>query len=293
MQVRPSRALLVSSCLTLRYLSRQALNRVDPQDVYGNEVLVAMGEEDVVYIKEDGQLIPVTFDEKAVLYGYVKQVMIRSFPGDKRPAFTLALEAYDDGDTRSYLVPVVTEGGDKITKVCDAPVPVMESDVESNAHSMGNSSVEADEEATMLSLLNIVEQDIFYDSGVRVKEMNRMVGNMLREGFIETLDDITTACNYYLQRSVHDYDGWVVDVATVIERFNGEVEPSAAPTVRTTMQWVQGVLEIAGVDFITDAHDEVKCILYARYEDDLYRVGEVASESLVIARIEEDDQEDF
>ena len=280
--------------VTLRTLSRRALDEVDKQDVYGNEVLVAMGEEDVVYTEDDGQLIPLSLDEHAVLYGYVKQVMIRSFPGDKRPTFTLALESYDDGITRSYLVPVVTEGTDKITKVYDAPVPVMESDVESDTQAMRSPKLEADEEGTMLSLLNIVEQDMFYDGGVKVKDMNRMVGDMLREGFIESLDDITAACNHHLQKSTHDDDSWGIDVATVLEHFTGELNPDdMREPAYTEMEWVQGVLELAGIDFVVDTYNEVNCILYARHEGELYRVYEAVSENLVIAHIEEDDQEDF
>lgn len=280
--------------VTMREISRQALNEVNNQDVYGNEVLVAMGEEDVVYIEEDGQLIPLSFDAETVLYGYVRQAMIRSFPHDKRPTFTLALEAYDDGNTRSYFVPVATEGTDKIAQIHDAPVPVMESDVESDTRTMLDPKMEADEEGTMLSLLNIVEQDIFYDGGVKVKDMSRAVGDMFREGFIETLDDMTTVCNYFLQKSAHNDDNWGVYVATVLERFTGEVDSGdTLEPARTEMKWVQDVIELAGVDFVVDAYDEVKCILYARHEGDLYRVYEAASENLVIAHIEEDDQEDF
>ena len=241
----------------LKRLANKALRLTQNDDVYGAEVFVVSGEDDFVYhVDSDGEQWKVSYDEDTTMYGYVRDFKVQTLPdSDGKQALVARVEElFDDTEeTQSYHVPLAIEGINHASKIYDAPVPVMESDTimtfgtvyPEGSNERRDESIEHD---VQLSLLNIIEQDLFdLEDGVSsTRQLSEEVSRMLEAGFIIDVDDFATAFNYYLAKRAHDFNAVHLEVSGVISRIDGSV----GEIVETS--WEDEIFEMMGIEFEVD-----------------------------------------
>lgn len=284
----------------LSKMAHRALREADTDNPYTTEVMIPMRDGDYVY---DMQAEPPQRVERPgeVLYGFVDGFMVTVPEGAQQEVFAAALEVYSDDVTEenhSYLVPMAVNGTNFGVRMVDAPSPVAENGVEVATQDMHDVAKEDTEQDTIHSLLNIIENDLFEEDTIATDVLEESIESLRRAGFIENLDDMTTACNYYLQMCLHNVvNVWKVNLDSVMERLDG-TEPG-----RSTVQWVSDELIVVGVDLAQVEIEEkgkkkmsVQCTVYARSEEGcLYRSCQHdTGEHLVLFRKEdnEDDEDE-
>lgn len=258
----------------LRRLASKALRLTNNEDVYGSEVFITSGEDDFVYhVDSEGTQLRVSYDEPTTLYGYVRDFKVLTLPDyDNKQALVARIEElFDDTEeTQSYHIPLAIEGISHASSIHDAPVPVMESDTDMTFGAIypedsNERKSERDEQGVQLSLLNIIEQDLFdSEDGVSdTRQLSEEVGRMLDAGFIEDVDDFATAFNYYLAKRAHDNDAVFLDVR------GGEMTELDGPLGEVTEgRWVEEKLELASVDFQVDENMLVSMSVYCFHVTD-------------------------
>jgi len=280
----------------LSKMAHRALQEADTDNPYTTEVLINMQDGDYVY---DMQVDPpqrLGLSGK-VLYGFVNGFMVTVPEGAQQEVFAAAFEVYSDDvteGTHSYLVPMAVNGTNYGVRLTDAPSPVAGNRVEVSTQRMHDIAKEDTEQDTIHSLLNIIETDLFDQDTIAVDILEESIGSLQSAGFIENLDDMVTACNYYLQMCLHDVDPWKMNPNSIMERLDGATELDGSGKGKTMLQWVSDELIVVGIDFAQDEKGSVNCAVYARSEEGfLYKscLKDIRDEHLILFR-EEDTEDD-
>ncbi len=255
-------------------MARSALDEADTDDPYTTEVLVAgMQDGDYVY---DMQVEPPQRLELSgkVLYGFVNGFMVTVPEGAKQEIFAAAFESYSSditGETHSYLVPMAVKGTNYGVRLTDAPVPVSQNRVEVSTIDMHNIDQEDTEQDKIHALLNIIETDLFDEDATTTDILEESIKSLQDAGFIEKLDDMVTACNYYFQACLHDFEPWIVNPNGIMEQLNNAATPNSLGGKSSSLQWVSEELSVVGID-LSQGEKGVKSTLYAYSEEGyLYR----------------------
>ena len=274
-------------------LANSALNNADTDNPYTTEVFINMHEGDYVY---DMQTDPPRRVEHTgeVLYGYVNGFMVTVPTGASEEVFAAAFEKYNSDvsvGTHSYLVPMAVNNTNYGVRVADAPAPIGENRVEVSTQDMYHIDQEDVEQDTIHSLLNIIEDDLFEEDTIRIDTLEESIGSLQRAGFIKKLDDMTTACNYYLQLCLHNFYQWTVTPNTVMELFDRDVKFNEHGKRKTSLKWVSDELTVVGIDLHQKEGESVGCTIYAQSEEGLlYRsCAQDDKESLILFREEDSD----
>lgn len=201
---------------TLASVARTALRRSRGDSVYANEVIVSLASEDVIYTVRDGEHIPAswTYDsesEPVCLYGYVDDFEVVKLVDEPGSALCGRIEAYEDGMTDTYLVPLAYEDRVDGVEVTDVPHPMIEGDQTQQGHSL--QETELDEE--MRRYLGIARDEVLASEFLSTARLQEMLSQAWSAGHLSNIDHFTTAFNLYLQEQVHDNDPFVVEVTGV------------------------------------------------------------------------------
>lgn len=279
-------------------IANKALQRTHQDDAYGAEVFVPIAVDKRLYIydtkvKTEPGTPPRVTMEGATLYGYVREFTVDALPDNGRLALSAVFEKYDDDITEashSYLIPMAIEGANYGVRLVDAPSPVGENDSEVPTQDMLDIDKEDIEQDTIHSLLNIIENDLFNEDTLDLEVLEDSLESLRSAGFIERLDDMTTACNYYLQKCLHDLDPWLLQPDDVMVRIddNGHYDKKTGERQGYEL-WVSDKLTVVGIAIHDsgrdDKHQDIRCTVYARSDDNiLYRRPANRDESLVLFR---------
>ena len=271
----------------------------DRNDSYLAEVMVCLGAGDWLYENTSKHGL-IRFDmDNAVMYGYVSGFEVIDLPRDGRAALCVNFEKYDQDiskNTTSYVVPMAIEDSVSGVNIQDAPMPIIESaatvDVGRFAGLDAGAIVrEASEQGTIHSLLNLIGEYMENCSDIETDDMNSAVEAMLGEGYIESLDDMTAAFSYYLEKCIHESDAWMMDcgsgfVATAIGGPGAKFEKNQG-------DWIDSDLRVAGIEFYEGSFDRgVESTVYLLGDNDgVYSVGTSAEDNFVLRRYGDDEED--
>ncbi len=268
-------------------MARQALKEADTDDPYTTEVLVAgVQDGDFVY---DMQVEPPQRLEifGKVLYGFVNGFMVTVPEGAKQKIFAAAFEGYSNDiteGTHSYLVPMAIKGENYGVRLTDAPVPVGQNRVEVSTGDMHNIDQEDIEQDKVHALLNIIETDLFDEDAIATGILEESIKSLQDAGFVEKLDDMVTACNYYLQTCLHDFEPWRVNPNDIMQQLNDTATPNPSDASSSSLQWVSEELTVVGID-LSENGNNVKCTLYG-YSEEGYLYKSCAEYDYTLFRVE-------
>jgi len=271
---------------------QEVLRGVHKDSVYGAEVLIPLHDDAYIYDMEANPPLRMTVED-ATLYGYVNGFVVAKLPDQDKVALSVAFEEYSDDiaqQSHSYLVPMVITGTQDRVKLVDAPSPVADGDIEVATRNVQ----EASEQAKTHSLLNIIENDLFDDDTLSLEVFEESIAALREAGFVEHIDDVVTACNYFVQKCLHGQEPWLVRPEGVMERMDDSGRFDAVSgDAQGAMQWVSEELTVVGMTMSDDRERGIHCQIYARSDDGvLYRRHRDDAEDLMLHRDVREDETD-
>lgn len=273
--------------------------QADDEDAYSKEVFVLLDDNAYIYDMQtsDEAEIPrrVALDEE-VIYGYINGIKVETLPDSNRMALMAAFERYHDDITElshSYYIPLAIEEKAFGVRLADAPTAVGESAVEVAGWGDFKAHINSAEQGTIHSLLSILEEDIFDEAIVDTEMLEESIDSLRAEGYIDDLDTMVTACNYYLQKCLHEGDPWLIRPDTIMEELEAGYYYGGASKRRGVAKWVTEVLTVVGIDIRLKEDNGVRCVIYARSDEDILYRRQTDYEGTHTLYREEEDLEDL
>lgn len=264
-----------SELMRLGLLANQAIEQQAGDDVYSREVFVSLHKGEYVYDVADGhdEAVPerMFMEEDTVLYGYLNGFYADTFLYDGKVAFLADFQAHPlrmVGKSHSYLVPMAIEGSEYGVRCFDAPTPVAEDGVRVSTTKIPRSYQENNEQGLIHSLLRIAEQELFDGELVDTETIETKVNGWGKYGGVMDLGALTTACNYYFQKRIHERDPWCVVPDRIMDRLDG-VQSYDPEFGFNKGMWhvVTEELTVVGIDLCSDLQKGVHCTIYGQSSD--------------------------